>query len=131
VRRWCCEARIIPVVLGGDGVVLDVGRGARLATSDQRRALATMYASCAYPGCMVGFGHCKIHHTREWARHGGPTDLEWLVPLCDRHHHVVHEGGWRLEVHPDRTITVTRPDGEVHYHGTSLNRRRRAPPSAA
>ncbi len=131
VRRLCCQARIIPIVLNGDGVALDVGRDSRLATPHQRRALAAMYATCAYPGCEVRFEHCRIHHTREWLRHHGRTDLALLVPLCDRHHHLVHEGGWQLEVHPDRTITITRPDGNVHYHGPSLNRRRPPPRAPA
>src|SRR4029077_20482549 len=30
VRRLCCDADIVPVVLGGDGVALDVGRGRRV-----------------------------------------------------------------------------------------------------
>jgi Domain of unknown function (DUF222) len=46
VRRLACEARILPIVLGGDGVPLDVGRRHRLATREQRRALAAMYATC-------------------------------------------------------------------------------------
>ena len=131
VRRLCCQARIIPIVLNGDGVALDVGRDSRLATPNQRRALAAMYATCAYPGCQVSFEHCRIHHSREWLRHHGRTDLGLLVPLCDRHHHLVHEGGWQLEIHPDRTITITRPDGQVHYHGPSLNRRRPPPRAPA
>jgi hypothetical protein len=60
VRRLCCDAGLIPVVLGGDGVVLDVGRSRRLATAEQRRALAAMYSRCASPGCHVGFEHCRI-----------------------------------------------------------------------
>jgi hypothetical protein len=39
VRKLACEANIIPIVLAGDGRVLDVGRARRLATADQRRAL--------------------------------------------------------------------------------------------
>jgi hypothetical protein len=27
---------------------------------------------------------------------GGPTDLDNLVPLCSRHHHLHHEGRFRL-----------------------------------
>lgn len=131
VRRLCCQARILPMVLNGAGVTLDVGRSSRLATPDQRRALAAMYATCAVPGCDVGFERCKIHHTREWLRDQGPTDLGVLVPLCDRHHHLVHEGGWSIELDADRTITITRPDGEIHHQGPSPNRRRRPPPTAA
>ena len=39
MRRLACDAHIIPVVLNGDSVPLDVGRSQRLATDDQRRAL--------------------------------------------------------------------------------------------
>ena len=111
VRRLCCDADIIPVVVGGDGVPLDVGRARRLATADQRRALAAMYTHCAYPGCHVSFEHCRIHHVTDWT-HGGHTDLDQLVPLCATHHHLVHEGGWTLTLDPDRTITLVRPDGQ-------------------
>jgi hypothetical protein len=43
-------------------------------------------------------------------------------PLCSSHHHLVHEGGWTLTLTPDRTITLTRPDGTIHHHGTTTNR---------
>jgi hypothetical protein len=42
-----------------------------------------------------------------WAD-GGPTDLSNLVLLCLRHHIAVHEGGWRLQLHADATVTATR-----------------------
>jgi hypothetical protein len=89
-----CEAEIIPIVLGGDGQVLDVGRARRLATADQRRALRTMHRTCAAPHCPVRFGDCDIHHLKEW-NHGGATNLQNLIPLCSRHHHLIHEGRWR------------------------------------
>ena len=122
MRRLCCKAGIIPVVLGGDGVVLDVGRSRRLATADQRRALSVMYTSCGWPGCHVGFEHCRIHHVTHWPTIGGDTDLDNLIPACSEHHHLVHEGGWTLTMRPDRTITLVRPDGTTHYHGPSINR---------
>lgn len=28
---------------------------------------------------------------------GGPTELSNLALLCWHHHHLVHEGGWRIE----------------------------------
>jgi hypothetical protein len=94
VRRLACEAEIIPIVLGGDGRVVDVGRARRLATADQRRALRAMHSTCAAPDCQVRFGDCDIHHLKEW-NHGGATNLENLTPLCSRHHHLIHEGQWR------------------------------------
>ncbi len=113
VRRLCCEAAIIPMVLGGDGMPLDVGREARLANRAQRRALRKLYRSCAHPGCEVRFDDCRVHHV-DWWEHLGPTDLRNLLPLCGRHHHLVHEGGWRLTIDAHRTITLRRPDGTLH-----------------
>jgi len=38
-----------------------------------------------------------------------------LVPLCHRHHHLVHDAGWHLHLdRRDRTLTFTRPDGTIH-----------------
>ena len=44
------------------------------------------------------------------------------MPLCDRHHHLVHEGGWTLTLQPDRTITLQRPDGTISFTGTTADR---------
>jgi hypothetical protein len=94
VRRLACEADIIPIVLGGDSRVVDVGRAKRLASADQRRALRTMHRTCAAPDCPVRFGDCDIHHLTEW-KDGGGTDLGNVIPLCSKHHHLIHEGQWR------------------------------------
>ena len=83
VRRLACEADIIPVVLGGAGRVVDVGRARRLATADQRRALRAMYQTCAAPDCPVRFGDCDIHHLQEW-RDAAPTDLDELDPALQQ-----------------------------------------------
>ena len=47
--RRCCEARIIPMVLGGDRRPLDVGREERLANREQRRALRTLHTTFVFP----------------------------------------------------------------------------------
>jgi Domain of unknown function (DUF222) len=133
VRRLCCEAAILPVVLNGEGEVLDLGHSQRLANREQRRALRAMYRTCGYPNCDVTFDRCEIHHVHWWEL-AGPTNLDNLLPLCSRHHHLVHEGGWMLRIAPDRVITLTRPDGTSHYTGTTINRTRpanRRQPTAA
>jgi hypothetical protein len=108
VRRLACDADIIPVVLNGDGVPLDVGRAKRLATVHQRRALGAVYESCAIPECQVKFAHCEPHHIQYW-ENGGRTDLANLVPLCSRHHHAAHEGGWTLRLDPEtRQLSINR-----------------------
>ncbi len=127
VRRLCCDAEIIPIVLGADGVTLDLGRTARTVNRAQRRALRAMHRTCAHPDCDVPFSHTKIHHVRWWTRDRGPTDIDNLLPLCERHHHLVHEGNWNLTMTPDRIATWIRPDGTTHHRGTTINRQ---PPSS-
>jgi len=114
-RRHACTANIIPVVLDSHGMSLDVGRGARQATPAQRRALRSMYRTCAIGACDRGFDHCEIHHLLEWDEHAGPTDLDNLLPVCGFHHHRVHEGRWRLQLDPStRQLDVFLPDGSLH-----------------
>lgn len=127
VRRLCCDALVYPAVLGTDGEVLDQGRATRTATRPQRRALATMHRSCASPGCTVAFDTCRIHHVDWWWRDLGPTDIDNLLPLCERHHHLVHEGGWTLTMTVDRIATWTRPDGTMHHRGSTIDRSATAP----
>jgi len=113
LRRILCDAVVYPAVLGGAGEVLDAGRARRTVNRKQRRALRAMHRTCGHPGCTVPFESCRIHHVRWWTRDNGPTDLANLLPLCENHHHLVHEGGWTLTMTPDRVVTWTRPDGTV------------------
>jgi hypothetical protein len=107
VRRLACEAEILPVVLDGRPVPIDVGRSKRLATVHQRRALEAIYPTCAIPDCEVIFDHCNVHHIDYW-ENGGATDLNNMVPLCSRHHHAAHEGGWKLQLDPEtRELSIT------------------------
>jgi Domain of unknown function (DUF222) len=103
------------VVLFAPGEV-NLGRSTRLANRAQRRALRALYATCAVPGCAVKFDHCQPHHVWFW-EHGGPTDLANLLPLCSRHHHLMHEGGWKLSIDSDRVITIAYPDGAIQTTG--------------
>ena len=114
IRRWCCQGRIIPIVTDQHGNPFDMGREIRVANRAQKRALRTLYRCCAFDGCDIAFDQCEIHHVLPWEL-GGPTDLTNLLPLCSRHHHLVHEGGWRLELDAqDRTLRIWRPDDQLH-----------------
>jgi hypothetical protein len=107
VRRLACEAEILPVVLDGRSVPIDVGRSKRLATVHQRRALEAIHPTCAIPDCEVIFDHCNVHHVEYW-ENGGATNLNNMVPLCSRHHHAAHEGGWKLKLDPEtRELSIT------------------------
>jgi hypothetical protein len=106
VRRLACEAEILPVVLDGRSVPIDVGRSKRLATIHQRRALEAIHPTCAIPDCEVIFDHCNVHHIEYW-ENGGATDLNNMIPLCSRHHHAAHEGGWKLRLDSEtRELTI-------------------------
>ena len=98
------RATVHPVVFDAHQVVsapgrLHLARTTRVANAAQRRVLRTWYPTCAIPGCAVRFAHTKAHHV-VWWRHGGSTDLDNLLPLCERHHHRVHDDGWQLHLAP-------------------------------
>ena len=48
-----------------------------------------------------------LHHAVP-RQQGGATVISNLVCLCRRHHVAVHEGGWKLTLHPHGAITVKR-----------------------
>ena len=121
LKRLVRTALIRPVVIHNGNVVdadgeLNLGRSTRLANRAQRRALQAVYATCAVPGCGVAFAYTKPHHVHWW-RHGGPTDLANLLPLCSKHHHFAHEGGWLFTVGPNRELTIELPSGQIMRTG--------------
>ena len=113
VLRLMCSGVIVPIITNADGNVLNVGRQQRIANRAQRRALRAMYRTCAFHGCDITFNRCEIHHIRPWEI-GGLTDLDNLLPLCSRHHHLVHEAQWTLQLAPDRTLTIRQPNGQTY-----------------
>jgi hypothetical protein len=122
-------AKVRPVVLHEGEVVsapgaMDLGHTTPLASRDQRRVLRARYPTCVVGGCDVPFDRCEIHHVT-WRRHGGPTNLANLRPVCIRHHHHIHDHGWQLTTHPDGTNTTTLPDGTT-LHSQPATRSRRA-----
>jgi len=131
VRRNLCDSVTQTVRFGSDGLPLDVGRRHRTATGAQWVVLKSMYRSCAWHGCDRPITWCQAHHIQEWEQ-GGSTDLDNLIPLCSRHHHAVHEGGWSLTLRPDRTLDIHRPTAPPPTPGQGRHSRHRsgsAPPS--
>jgi hypothetical protein len=76
--------------------VLDVGRSRRTAPPKIRRALTIRDGGCAAPGCDVDASRCEAHHITYWEHHG-ETCISNMVLLCAKHHHMVHEGRWRID----------------------------------
>ena len=121
VQRLCCEAVIQAVLVNPDGTVDRLCAEQRTANRAQRRMLAAMYTTCAHPHCQVPFSQCRIHHIVWWTN-GGRTVLENLLPVCEVHHHLVHEGGWHLSIDDQRRVTWSKPDGTVWHTDTGPNR---------
>lgn len=98
-RRMSADAQLIPAVLGGEGLPLDLGRSARLFSRAQRLALAERDGGCA--SCGQNIAYVDAHHIRWWERDAGPTDLHNGVMLCSFCHHRIHREGWGIRA--DRT----------------------------
>jgi hypothetical protein len=108
VRRLACSAGVLPVVLGGAGEVLDLGRSRRLFSPAQRKAMAIRDRRCRADGCEIPAAWCEAHHAgRPWSQ-GGKTDLKDGVLLCSFHHHRAHHAHWRADRLPHGGVRFTR-----------------------
>ena len=114
LRRWACDAGIIPVILGGDSAPLDVGRQQRLVTRDIRHALHARDRGCVFPGCNRVAADCDAHHITPW-QHGGTTSLANLVLLCPHHHNLCEPGHgpeerrWQVRIGHDGIPEIIPP----------------------
>ncbi|WEF20982.1 HNH endonuclease [Microbacterium maritypicum] len=95
-RRMAAGGGIIPVVLGGEGEILDWGREKRLFTRAQRLALVERDGGCVMCGLPPQL--TRAHHLRWWQRDGGSTDLDNGVLLCDSCHHRIHDNDWEIRI---------------------------------
>ncbi|MDX6359266.1 MAG: hypothetical protein QOH37_2320, partial [Nocardioidaceae bacterium] len=84
-RRLACTASIVPVVLGGAGETLDLGRARRLFSPAQRKALAIRDRCCRAEGCDIPAAWCEAHHAHSPWSQGGRTDLAHGLLLCSFH----------------------------------------------
>ncbi len=121
LRRYACDANLIPVVLGTGSAPLDVGRTKRLATREMRVALALRDRGCTFPGCDRPPGWCRAHHLLPWAA-GGATTLDNLVLLCERHHTIVHRDHLTATIHLDPLDTDHGGDhnGDEDHGGNGI-----------
>ncbi len=111
VKRLCCDGDAIVIVENEAGEPLSVGRKTRTVPTAIKRALQARDKGCVFPGCH----HTRFvdaHHIRHWSA-GGETSLENLLLLCERHHRLVHEGGFRIERDYQNQWFFKRPDGRA------------------
>jgi HNH endonuclease len=86
---------VVALMLADTQHVLDVGRSHRLVTDRQHRALMLRHhGHCAHPGC-PNTKNLHAHHRIHWI-HGGRTDLDNLLLLCERHHLAHHDGQFHI-----------------------------------
>jgi hypothetical protein len=104
-RRLACGAGILPIVLGGEGQPLDVGRKRRMFTEHQRAAMLVRDRGCKAEGCDRTLG-LHAHHQTRWTD-GGKTDLTNGVTLCPWHH---------ARAHDMKYATTYHPHGDVSFH---------------
>ena len=109
VRRLCCDADLVRLVTKGDSLPIDVGRKTRSIPTATRTAVLARDGGCTFPGCHHRDG-LQVHHLRHWARLGA-TDLANLACLCWRHHRLVHEGGWTVELDAASQRTIWSDPG--------------------
>jgi hypothetical protein len=120
-RRLACDAGIIPALLNGASVPIDVGRTRRPFTGATRTAILLRDRGCAFPGCERPPRWTDIHHIVFWSE-GGGTDRDNGVALCRHHHQLIHHGGWTIQLGADR-----RPDFIPPTHIDPHHRPRRNP----
>ena len=107
-RRLACTASIVPVVLGGAGEILDLGRARRLFSPAQRKAMAIRDRRCRAEGCDIPAAWCEAHHAgRPWSQ-GGRTDLADALLLCSFHHHRAHDQRYDGRRLPNGDLRYTR-----------------------
>ncbi|MDR6504849.1 DUF222 domain-containing protein [Arthrobacter oryzae] len=97
VRKIACDADIIPVLLGSEGPILDIGRATRIFPPHIRKAITARDQGCAFPGCTIPAPWCEAHHITYWS-HGGSTSTENGTLLCSHHHHLIHKEQWHIQV---------------------------------
>jgi hypothetical protein len=119
-----CDCVIHRVIRAGN-TILSYGRATHTVPANLFRATAVRDGGCRFAGCDRPIAWCDAHHVHFW-RHFGLTELENLVLLCNRHHHLIHRHGWQLKLLPNADLEITFPDGTVRtthprrqHHGPS------------
>ena len=97
VRKIACDADIIPIVLGGKGRILDIGRTSRVFPPHIRKAITARDGGCAFPQCTIPAPWCEAHHIDYWSR-GGSTGTGNGALLCSHHHHLIHKEQWTIQL---------------------------------
>ena len=126
IRRLCCDADLIPTVLGTTSAILDLGRTARCFTGPVRLAVIARDQGCIHPGCDRPPRWCDVHHVIPWWR-GGTTNPGNGVLLCGYHHKLHEKAEWQIRFAADGIPECIPPpwiraDGKPIRHTRYLTR---------
>ena len=100
------------VIVSTKGVVIDLGRKARLFTGSARLAAQLQSPHCVWPSCDIPTTRCEIDHLHDHAK-GGATNPGNGAPLCGFHNRWKQKG-FSITRDPDTGRWRTyRPDGTV------------------
>jgi hypothetical protein len=111
--RLSCDAEVTRIIFGPDGVVLDVGKTARIVSPEQRRGVIVRDRTCRGPTCHAPPRLCEVHHLIPWSR-GGATSVENSGLLCWHCHDWIHAEHITVTHDTDLGLWVfTGEDGRV------------------
>ena len=124
IGRIAADAQVLPAIFDHATGDLRMGRSRRTATDLQRAALALRDQGCI--GCHRSPDYCQAHHIDQW-QHGGRTDFDNLVLVCNYCHHKIHNCGHTVEPVPGGGRFQLR--SPVTPPATGGNAAPRAPPA--
>jgi hypothetical protein len=107
LERMLCDSGLLATIFAGPNQVLDANPRREQFTKAQRRAIAARDRCCVFPACQRRPRDCDAHHLHERS-HSGPSVTGNGALLCRFHHRLVHEHGWRLQIHDGHWTAVDR-----------------------
>ncbi|HUV17679.1 MAG TPA: HNH endonuclease [Ilumatobacteraceae bacterium] len=112
VLRAALAGHIRRVVVDAQGVVIDMGRKARLFTGPAREAAKLLVRRCDHAGCDLPEDFCEVDHVTEWVDLGTTDQINAGVD-CGHHNREKHRKKLtrRRCVH-GQSYTI-RPDGSI------------------
>ncbi|MDI2035686.1 hypothetical protein PJL15_02818 [Paenarthrobacter nitroguajacolicus] len=125
IRKIACDADIIPVVLGTDSQILNIGRTSRIFPPHIRKAITARDGGCAFPDCTIPAPWCEAHHITYWS-HQGTTGTNNGTLLCSHHHHLIHKEQWRITMETGTPWFIPPP--HIDPHQTPRRNHHHTPP---
>ncbi|BCW09713.1 hypothetical protein NtRootA4_07720 [Arthrobacter sp. NtRootA4] len=125
IRKIACDADILPVLLGTDSQILDIGRTTRIFPPHIRKAITARDQGCAFPDCTLPAPWCEAHHITYWSQ-GGTTGTNNATLLCTHHHHLIHKEHWRITI--QNGVPWFIPPPHIDPHQTPRRNHHHTPP---